>query len=115
MVRCTRSWHAELPDSTGENGPAFRALATRFATGHGAVQWHIVNKGELREAATTFAIDDADAQASPREAPALALGAFDVIEAHLWSVQFAGIGLILNGVAATTGRQAGYREVWLEF
>ncbi|GAA5100093.1 TetR/AcrR family transcriptional regulator [Nocardia iowensis] len=79
----------ELLDSAGENGLTFRALATRFETGHGAIQWHIANKAELLEAATTRAvaraIEDADLQGSPRDAlHALASGVFDAVEAHPW-------------------------------
>ncbi len=42
----------ELLDADGEDGLTFRALATRLATGPGAIYWHVTNKGELLVAAT---------------------------------------------------------------
>jgi AcrR family transcriptional regulator len=79
----------ELLDADGENGLTFRALATRLGTGHGAIQWHIANKGELLKAATAVAVAravaDADPDAPPPEAiHAVALGVFDAIDAHPW-------------------------------
>lgn len=79
----------ELLDAEGENGLTFRALATRLETGHGAIQWHVANKGELLKAATAaavaHAVDDIDPGAQPREAVhAIALGLYEAIEAHPW-------------------------------
>jgi AcrR family transcriptional regulator len=79
----------ELLDSEGATGLTFRALATRLETGHGAIQWHVANKGELLKAATavavTRAVGRADPEAPPRAAiHAVALGVYDAIEAHPW-------------------------------
>lgn len=79
----------ELLDAEGASGLTFRALATRLETGHGAIQWHVANKGELLKAATAVAVaravDRADPDAPPREAiHAVALGVYDAIEAHPW-------------------------------
>ncbi|MFJ3422575.1 TetR/AcrR family transcriptional regulator [Streptomyces sp. NPDC086082] len=79
----------ELLDTAGEGGLTFRALATRLATGPGAIYWHVTGKDELLGAATdavlsrTTTTDTADP--SPQEAiRALALGVFDAIDAHPW-------------------------------
>ena len=79
----------ELLDSEGESGLTFRALATRLETGHGAIQWHVANKGELLKAATDDVLARAMAEvvggAGPREAiRAIGLGVFDAINAHPW-------------------------------
>ncbi|MBJ6764564.1 helix-turn-helix transcriptional regulator [Myxococcaceae bacterium JPH2] len=44
----------ELLDDEGESGLTFRALATRLATGAGAIYWHIANKNELLAHAYPF-------------------------------------------------------------
>jgi AcrR family transcriptional regulator len=76
-------------DSDGESALTFRALATRLATGSGAIYWHIADKNDLLAAAAddvvacvlTKVVDDAP----PREAiRAIALGVFDAIDAHPW-------------------------------
>ncbi|WP_410673365.1 TetR/AcrR family transcriptional regulator [Amycolatopsis sp. cmx-4-68] len=79
----------ELLDSVGEGGLTFRALASMLGTGHGAIQWHIANKGELLTAATEAVISRALAGTDPHQAPrdairALALGVFGAIEQHPW-------------------------------
>jgi len=79
----------ELLDADGEDGLTFRALATRLATGPGAIYWHIANKGELLIAATDAVVartmGDIRASAKPREAiHRVALGMFDAIDAHPW-------------------------------
>ncbi len=76
-------------DSEGENGLTFRALAARLETGHGAIQWHLPNKSELLKAATAATVARAVREADPGETPrgaihAIALGMFDVIDAHPW-------------------------------
>jgi len=78
-----------LLDAEGETGLTFRALAARLETGHGAIQWHVANKGELLKAATDDVITRAMAEVvrgtQPREAiRAIASGVFDAIDAHPW-------------------------------
>ena len=87
----------ELLDEEGEEGLTFRALATRLATGAGALYWHIKNKDELLLAATDVVIDGALAKVSGHAAPkkaihGIALGVFDAIDAHPW----AGAQLVRN-------------------
>ncbi|WP_224368894.1 TetR/AcrR family transcriptional regulator [Hyalangium versicolor] len=79
----------ELLDADGEEGLTFRALATRLATGPGAIYWHIANKGELLVAATDAVVartlGDVRASAKPREAiHRVALSMFDAIDARPW-------------------------------
>ncbi|PRY36848.1 TetR/AcrR family transcriptional regulator [Umezawaea tangerina] len=79
----------EVLDSDGENGLTFRALAARLETGHGAIQWHVANKGELLKAATAVAVAKAVGETAPDTPPreaihTIALGVFDAIEAHPW-------------------------------
>ncbi|MBN9795545.1 TetR/AcrR family transcriptional regulator [Pseudonocardia sp. TMWB2A] len=79
----------ELLDAAGEDGLTFRALAAKLETGHGAIQWHVASKGELLVAATELVVARAlgrmDSAGSPQDAiRAVALGVFDVIEAHPW-------------------------------
>ena len=79
----------EILDEQGETGLTFRALAARLQTGHGAIQWHVANKGELLGAATaaivTSAVGEARPDAVPRQAVHdIALGVFDVMDAHPW-------------------------------
>jgi AcrR family transcriptional regulator len=79
----------EILDAEGEGALTFRALAARLATGSGAIYWHVANKGELLAAATGDVIAGAMAAvaggAEPRAAiRAIALGAFDAIDAHPW-------------------------------
>lgn len=79
----------QLLDAGGESGLTFRALALKLETGHGAIQWHIANKGELLIAATVGALTQAlqgpAAGTLPRQAVhAVALGVFDAIDAHPW-------------------------------
>ncbi|MBN9687424.1 MULTISPECIES: TetR/AcrR family transcriptional regulator [unclassified Corallococcus] len=78
-----------LLDEQGEDGLTFRALATRLATGAGAIYWHIANKDELLVAATDAVIARAmatvPASATPRESiRGLAVGLFETIDAHPW-------------------------------
>jgi AcrR family transcriptional regulator len=79
----------ELLDAEGENGLTFRALATRLATGPGAIYWHIANKSELLVAASDAvivrAMSDVGAHATPRKAiHSIAVGVFEAIDAHPW-------------------------------
>jgi AcrR family transcriptional regulator len=80
----------EILDTDGESALTFRALATRLATGSGAIYWHITDKNELLTAATDAVIARAmtgvtDAT-EPRQAiRAIALGVFDAIDAHPWT------------------------------
>jgi AcrR family transcriptional regulator len=79
----------DLLDAKGESGLTFRSLALKLETGHGAIQWHVANKGELLAAATASALTRAltapAAGTPPRLAiHAVALGVFTAIEAHPW-------------------------------
>ena len=79
----------DILDSEGEDALTFRALASRLATGGGAIYWHVANKDELLAAATGNVLDrfiaTADVGAEPRQViRAVALGAFDAIDAHPW-------------------------------
>jgi AcrR family transcriptional regulator len=79
----------EILDTDGENALTFRALATRLATGSGAIYWHVADKNELLAAATydivarvtTEVADDIEPQEAIR---ATALGLFDAIDARPW-------------------------------
>ncbi|EYF01577.1 TetR/AcrR family transcriptional regulator [Chondromyces apiculatus] len=79
----------ELLDDEGEHGLTFRALATRLATGPGAIYWHIANKSELllaaSDAVVARAMGEVPASATPHEAiRRIAIGVFDTIDAHPW-------------------------------
>src|SRR5271168_4808225 len=79
----------ELLDSSGESGLTFRALSERLATGPGAIYWHIANKSDLLNAACDAIIArtmNASLTGATPEATirAIALGVFDVIDAHPW-------------------------------
>jgi AcrR family transcriptional regulator len=76
-------------DAEGEAALTFRALAARLATGSGALYWHVADKNDLLAAAAADVIarvmDKAVGVAGPREGiRAIALGAFDAIDAHPW-------------------------------
>ncbi|MFJ7626904.1 TetR/AcrR family transcriptional regulator [Streptomyces sp. NPDC097595] len=76
-------------DAEGERALTFRALTARLATGSGAIYHHVANKEELLAAAADAvvarALSEVAAGAEPREAiRAIALGAFDAIDAHPW-------------------------------
>lgn len=78
-----------LLDSRGEDGLTFRALSERLATGPGAIYWHIDNKSELLTAAcdavVTRTMNAVPVGPTPEATiRALALGVFDVIDAHPW-------------------------------
>jgi AcrR family transcriptional regulator len=79
----------EILDAGGESALTFRALATRLATGSGAIYHHVANKNELLTAATDEVIARVTAGraggAEPRAAIRdIALGVFDAIDAHPW-------------------------------
>jgi AcrR family transcriptional regulator len=78
----------ELLDDTGETGLTFRALAERLATGAGAIYWHIANKNDLLAAACDAVVARTMTETvvmTPEESiRAVALGLFDVIDAHPW-------------------------------
>jgi AcrR family transcriptional regulator len=79
----------EILDADGENALTFRALATRLATGAGAIYWHVASKNELLAAAADDVIagvmTGVASGAEPQEAiRAIALGVFDAIDAHPW-------------------------------
>lgn len=66
-----------------------RALATRLATGAGAIYWHVTNKDELLVAATESVVarmmGEGQAKTKPRDAiHHIALGIFDAIDTHPW-------------------------------
>ena len=76
-------------DADGEDALTFRALAARLSTGSGAIYWHVADKGDLLAAATGAVVapitTDVAGDAGPREAiRTIALGVFDVIDAHPW-------------------------------
>ena len=79
----------EILDAGGESALTFRALAARLATGSGAIYWHVASKNDLLTAATDDVIarvmTEVASGAEPQEAiRAIALGAFDAIDAHPW-------------------------------
>ena len=79
----------EILDADGETALTFRALAARLATGSGAIYWHVASKNDLLTAATDDVIarvmTEVASSAEPQEAiRAIALGAFDAIDAHPW-------------------------------
>ena len=79
----------DILDSTGESALTFRLLASRLATGSGAIYWHVADKDALLSAATEHVLSDATAGVFRAANPAdtlrtLALGVFDAIAAHPW-------------------------------
>lgn len=76
-------------DAEGEAALTFRTLSARLATGSGAIYWHVANKEELLAAATEAVVAPVLVEqvggTEPHEGiRALALGVFDVIDAHPW-------------------------------
>ena len=79
----------ELLDASGEAGLTFQALSRRLATGPGAIYWHIASKSDLLTAACDAIVArtmDAASAGGPPQATlrAVALGLFDMIDAHPW-------------------------------
>lgn len=79
----------DLLDTAGEGGLTFRALATRLATGAGAIYWHVADKDDLFTAASDAIVARAMAAALQCETPqagirAVALAMFEAMDAHPW-------------------------------
>lgn len=79
----------DLLDAEGEEGLTFRALATRLATGPGAIYWHITNKSELLAAASDAVVAHALARVSAHSTPKkairnIAVNVFEAFDAHPW-------------------------------
>jgi AcrR family transcriptional regulator len=79
----------DILDTDGEGALTFRALATRLATGSGAIYWHVANKDDLLAATTDHviarALTGAPADSAPDDAiRAIALAVFDSIYARPW-------------------------------
>ncbi len=77
----------EILDNEGESALTFRALATRLATGAGAIYWHVADKNELLSATTEHVVVPAitHSASEPGDAiRAIALGIFDTMDAHPW-------------------------------
>ena len=78
-----------LLDADGEAGLTFRALATRLATGAGAIYWHVADKDDLFTAASDAIVARAMDAVPQGEAPqagirAVALAVFEAMDAHPW-------------------------------
>ena len=78
-----------LLDADGEAGLTFRALATRLATGAGAIYWHVADKDDLFTAASDAIVARAMDAVPLGEAPqagirAVALAVFEAMDAHPW-------------------------------
>ena len=76
-----------LLDADGEAGLTFRALATRLATGAGAIYWHVADKDDLFTAASDAIVARAMDAVPHGEAPqagirAVALAVFEAMDAH---------------------------------
>ena len=76
-------------DQEGEDALTFRALATRLATGSGALYHHVTSKDDLLAAATDDLIVHVTRQAAAEATPenglrALARGVFDALQLHPW-------------------------------
>jgi AcrR family transcriptional regulator len=79
----------EILDTDGESALTFRALASRLATGAGAIYWHVASKNDLLAAATDDVIARVTTEvvsgAEPLKAiRAIASGLFDAIDTHPW-------------------------------
>ena len=78
-----------LLDSSGENGLTFRALATKLATGAGAIYWHVADKDALFTAASDVIMARAIGISLPAATPrqniqTLALAVFEAMDQHPW-------------------------------
>ncbi len=77
-----------LLDRGGEDGLTFRALSEQLATGPGAIYWHIANKTDLIMAACDVLVvqtmNEIATTTPEKTIRAVALGLFDVNEAHPW-------------------------------
>ena len=78
----------ELLDASGEEGLTFRVLSERLATGPGAIYWHIADKSDLLAAACDAVVartmNETVVTTPETTIRAVALGLFDVIDAHPW-------------------------------
>jgi AcrR family transcriptional regulator len=78
----------ELLDRSGEGGLTFRALSERLATGPGAIYWHVADKSDLLGAACDAVVartmNETVVTTPETTIRAVALGLFDVIDAHPW-------------------------------
>jgi AcrR family transcriptional regulator len=79
----------QILDVDGEDALTFRLLATRLATGPGAIYHHVASKNELLGAAAAAviggAVHDTRTINEPLESVrALAVAVFDAIDAHPW-------------------------------
>ncbi len=79
----------EILDEGGERALTFRVLSARLATGSGALYWHVANRDELLNAATTHVtahlVTEAVGETTPQDViRSTALGMFDTIDAHPW-------------------------------
>ncbi|WP_374251549.1 TetR/AcrR family transcriptional regulator [Xanthobacter sp.] len=79
----------EILDAGGEAALTFRTLATRLATGSGALYWHVADRNTLLTDATAdvLARTLSDLPKVDEPAPAIravALAVFDAIDAHPW-------------------------------
>jgi AcrR family transcriptional regulator len=77
-----------LLDRGGEDGLTFRALSEQLATGPGAIYWHIANKTDLLTAACDALVvrtmNEIATTTPETTILAVAVGLFDVNEAHPW-------------------------------
>ena len=78
-----------LLDSNGEAGLTFRILSERLATGPGAIYGYIANKSDLLtascDAIVAHTVETCIVGDTPKKRiRSLALGIFDVIDAHPW-------------------------------
>lgn len=77
-----------LLDRAGEDGLTFRALSEQLATGPGAIYWHIANKSDLLtaacEALVVRTMNHIATTTPEKTIRAVALGLFEVNEAHPW-------------------------------
>lgn len=72
-------------DAEGEGALTFRALATRLATGAGAIYWHVADKDALLAAAVDAVIDEAlGVEGQQAAIRTLLSGVFDAIDVHPW-------------------------------
>lgn len=77
-----------LLDQGGEDGLTFRALSEQLATGPGAIYWHVANKTDLLTAACDALVvrtmNQIIATTPEKTIRSVALGIFDMNEAHPW-------------------------------
>jgi AcrR family transcriptional regulator len=79
----------EILDAGGERALTFRALASRLATGSGAIYWHVADKQALLAASADHVVREAVGKVASVTEPrvairTIALAMFDVFDAHAW-------------------------------